>query len=146
MFRKWRAIGRMLASFSPRRTTMLIFTGASPAASAASIPASTRATGNSTSFMHLNTVSSSESRLTVTRFSPAAASAGACSASSEPFVVSVRSMSGICASIPTSTSRPRRMSGSPPVRRIFFVPRLAKTAASLASSSKVRSCSFGRNW
>ena len=58
------------ASFRPRLTTTLTFTGR-PASAAASIPASTRATGKSTSFIARNTSSSSESRLTVMRVSPA---------------------------------------------------------------------------
>ena len=70
--RKWRAIGTTLASFTPRLTTMLILTGASPAAAAASMPSSTFATGKSTSFICRNVASSSESRLTVMRFRPAA--------------------------------------------------------------------------
>src|SRR5207249_11030383 len=63
--------GEMLCSFTPRLVTMLILIGPSPAACAASIPARTFATGKSTSFMDRKTASSSESRLTVTRFRPA---------------------------------------------------------------------------
>src|SRR5207244_659987 len=62
-----RAMGTMLDSLAPRLTTMFTFTGARPAAAAASIPSSTRATGKSTSFMARKTSSSSESRLTLTR-------------------------------------------------------------------------------
>src|SRR5437773_3156573 len=47
--RKWRAIGTTLSSLTPRLTTMLILIGPSPAAAAASIPASTRSTGKPTS-------------------------------------------------------------------------------------------------
>ena len=43
-------------SLTPRLTTMLILIGASPAAAAASMPSSTRATGKSTSFIARNTV------------------------------------------------------------------------------------------
>ena len=43
-------------------------------------------------------------------------------ASSEPFVVSVRSRPSIAASISISRSRSRRTSGSPPVIRIFSTP------------------------
>ena len=50
---------------------MLILTGARPASIAASIPSRTRATGKSIPFIAPNTASSSESRLTVTRCSPA---------------------------------------------------------------------------
>ncbi len=81
---------------------MLTLIGASPAAAAASMPSSTRATGKSTSFMALNVSSSSASRLTVTRFKPALRRATALRASDEPLVVRVRSSPGIAASIATS--------------------------------------------
>ena len=55
------------------------------------MPASTSATGKSTSFMRRKIASSSASRLTVTRCRPASFSARALRASSEPLVVSVRS-------------------------------------------------------
>ena len=74
--RKCSASARTSPSFAPRLTTALTFTG-SPAAAAASIPSSTCWTGKSTSFMARNASSSSESRLTVTRLRPAAASASA---------------------------------------------------------------------
>ena len=60
---------------------------------AASIPSSTRATGKSIPFIAPKTASSSESRLTVTRCRPAAASGPASARSAEPFVVRVRSIS-----------------------------------------------------
>ena len=72
--RAHRASGRIDASFMPRRTTVLILIGDSPAARAAAIPSSTRETGKSTPFIGPNTASSSESRLTVIRCSPASAS------------------------------------------------------------------------
>ena len=72
---------------------MLILIGARPAAAAASMPSSTRATGKSTSFIARKVASSSESRLTVTRFRPASRRLRAFFASSEPLVVSVRSRS-----------------------------------------------------
>ena len=116
--RKRRAMSRTEPSFTPRFTTTLTLTG-SPAAAAASIPSSTRATGKSTSFIARKTSSSSESRLTVTRVRPASASAFAFAASSAPFVVSVRSRSPSAASSATRSSRSRRTSGSPPVIRSF---------------------------
>ena len=71
---------------------MLTLTGASPASSAASMPSSTLATGKSTPFIAPKTASSSESRLTVTRRSPASASGcGQRRAAPTPFVVRVRS-------------------------------------------------------
>ena len=51
---------------------MLILTGVSPSAAAASMASSTLATGKSASFMALKLASSSESRLTVMRVRPAA--------------------------------------------------------------------------
>ncbi len=51
---KWRAIGRMSRSLTPRLTTMLTLIGESPAAAAASMPSSTLATGKSTSFIARN--------------------------------------------------------------------------------------------
>jgi hypothetical protein len=59
----------------PRRMTALTLIGPRPAASAAAIPSSTRATGKPTSFMRMKVSSSSASRLTVTRSRPASASA-----------------------------------------------------------------------
>src|SRR5450759_2411515 len=117
-----RAIGRIECSFTPRFTTMLIFTGARPAASAASMPASTLATGKSASFMAMKVGSSNASRLTVTRRRPASFSARAFFASKEPLVVSVSSMPSplgkvMAASISIRRSMFRRSSGSPPVSR-----------------------------
>ena len=143
--RKWRAIGSTLDSLRPRRTTMFTLIGVRPAASAAAMPSSTRSTGKSTSFMRLNVSSSSESRLTVTRFKPAAASAFAFAASSEPFVVSVRSRSAIGAISSTNLSTSRRTSGSPPVSRTFRVPNPTKIPTSRAISSNVSTWSCGRN-
>ena len=90
---------------------------------------STRATGNPASLSAMNTASSRESRLTVTRRSPAAASAGALPASSAPLVVRAMSrMPPILASSATSFSRSRRSSGSPPVSRSLR-PRPAEQGA-----------------
>ena len=107
----------------PRLTTMLTLTGARPAASAASMPSSTSATGKSTSFIARNVASSSESSETVTRCRPASARRCAMRASSAPFVVSVTSlMPGSGARRAISSSTPRRTSGSPPVMRSFSTP------------------------
>ena len=95
---------------------------AQPGAGAASIPSSTRLTGKPTSFMARNVSSSSESRLTVTRRSPAAASASAFCGSSVPLVVSATSRPPIPTSCSIRISRSRRRSGSPPVIRIFSTP------------------------
>jgi len=130
----------------PRLTTMFTLTAASPAAAAAAMASSTRATGNPASLSAMNTSSSRESRLTVTRRRPAAASAAALPASSAPLVVRAMSWTpSIPASIATSLSRSRRSSGSPPVNRSLRTPRPAKTRASRASSSKVSNCSRGKN-
>ena len=93
--RKKRAIGTMSWSFTPRFTTMLILTGARPAASAASMPSSTRSTGNETSLTAWNVSLSSESSETVTRFSPASARLCAFFARSAPFVVSATSLDAL---------------------------------------------------
>ena len=69
--RKKRAIGKMLDSFIPRLTTMLTLIGSNPTLAAVSIPSITFATGKSASFNALKVSSSSESKLTVTRFKPA---------------------------------------------------------------------------
>ena len=65
------AIASTWPSFTPRLTTMLILIGPMPAAAAASMPSITLDTGKSASLMARNVASSSESRLTVTRFRPA---------------------------------------------------------------------------
>src|SRR5207249_3376530 len=80
-------IGRMLWSFTPRLTTMLIFTAPKPARVAASIPSSTRPTENPTSLIAPNVASSRASRLTVTRPRPAWRSAAALSARRDPLGV-----------------------------------------------------------
>jgi hypothetical protein len=118
-------------------TTAFTFTG-SPAAAAASIPSSTRATGKSTSFMAVKVSSSSESRLTVTRLSPASARAWALRASRDAFVVSVTSTPS-AASCSTRRSMSRRRRGSPPVRRTFSTPPSTKTRATRVISSNERS-------
>ena len=147
--RKWRAIGRISCSLVPRLTTMFTLMGPSPAARAASMPRRTSATGKSTSFMERNTVSSSPSRLTVTRCKPAAFSASALRASNEPLVVSVMSRdfpSGVrnAASCSISRSMCLRSKGSPPVSRIFCTPWLANTRATRVISSKLNSALWGR--
>ena len=86
--------------------------------------------------MARNIASSTESSDTVTRVSPASASACARWRSSEPLVVIVRSsMPSMPARRATSWSTLRRSSGSPPVSRIFVTPRPAKTRASRSISS-----------
>jgi len=123
----------------PRLTTMFTLT-------AAAMASSTRATGNPASLSAMNTSSSRESRLTVTRRRPAAASAAALPASSAPLVVRAMSWTpSTAASIATSLSGSRRSSGSPLVNRSLRTPRPAKTRASRVSSSKVSSCSRGKN-
>ena len=66
------AIGTRSCSFTPRLTTMLILIGLRPASPASSMARSTGSTGNPTSFIEENTASSTASRLTVSRLSPAA--------------------------------------------------------------------------
>ena len=147
--RKCRAMGRIWLSLVPRLTTMLTLTGDRPACCAASMPASTSATGKSTSFMRRNTASSRPSRLTVTRSSPASRSERALRASSEALVVSVMSSlspAGVrsAASCPISVSMPLRSSGSPPVRRSLCTPWATNSRASRVISSKLSSALCGR--
>ena len=107
-------MGRIECSLAPRLTTMLTLTG-KPASAAASMPSSTLATGKRTSFIAWNTPSSSESRLTVTRSSPAARSAGALARSSDPLVVSVRSDSP---SARSSAEHRHQVLDAPPQQRL----------------------------
>jgi hypothetical protein len=84
---------------------MLIFTGVRPAARAASMPASTAASGARASLIAVKTAGSSASKLTVTRLRPASRKARALRAKSVPFVVRARSsISGIAAICATSSS------------------------------------------
>ncbi len=148
--RKRRAIGTISPSLVPRLTTMLTLIGASPAACAAKMPSSTSALANSASFMRRNRVSSSASRLTVTRVRPASRRLRALRASSEPLVVSVRS-SGRPSTVSSRASRSirnsrfLRSSGSPPVMRIFSTPCATKRRATRSISSCVSSALCGRN-
>ena len=142
--RKWRAIGTHLVVVDAALHDHVDLDRRQPAASAASMPASTSATGKSASFMRRNTASSSASRLTVTLDRPAAFSALALRASSEPLVVSVTSSGRHrhCAariSIATNSSMCRRSSGSPPVNRSLVTPCAANTRARRVISSKLSS-------
>jgi len=150
VLRKCLAMGRISASLVPRLTTMLTLMGARPTLAATSMPLSTSATGKSTSFMRRNTASSSASRLTVTRCSPASFSAWAFFASSDALVVRVMSSGlpvGVCsfASMSISTSRCLRSKGSPPVRRIFSTPWATKIFVRRVISSKLSSEVCGKN-
>ncbi len=136
--RKCPASATIPSSFAPRLTTAFTFTRR-PAAAAASIPSSTRCTGKSTSFSARNVASSIESRLTVTRSRPARASASAFCGSRAPFVVSASSSPGISRSSSTRCSTFRRTSGSPPVIRTTRTPSPAKTPATRAISSRLKS-------
>ena len=80
--------------------------------------------------------SSIASRLTVTRSSPAADSAGAYLGSRTPFVVIAISTS-LNAIIEINSWRFLRSRGSPPVRRIFSTPRDTNIPAILSISSNV---------
>jgi hypothetical protein len=141
---KCRAIGTIDASLVPRFTTMLTLTGSRPAAAAASMPASTFATGKSTSFIARNVASSSESRLTVTRVSPASRRLR-CFLREQRTVGREREID--VAELRQHSMRRsmfRRRSGSPPVRRSFVTPWPTKTRAMRVISSKVRSSERGR--
>ena len=147
--RKWRTSGKIWCSLVPRLTTVLILIGPSPTASAASIPASTSATGKSASFMRLNTASSSASRLMVMRLRPAALRLRALRCSKLALVVRVRSSgrpSGVrsCASCSIRVSTFLRSSGSPPVRRSLRTPCATKSRASRVISSKLSRSACGK--
>src|SRR5579872_421394 len=132
-------------SFTPRLTTIFTLMGWSPARSAAAIPSSTWSTEKPTSFIAVKTLLSRESRLTVTRSSPAARSAAALRGSSEPFVVSVRSRTpSMSRSMATSRSISFRSSGSPPVSRIFSTPWATNRPVRRTISSKLSSSARGR--
>ena len=133
------------SSLTPRRRTVLSLIGPSPASYAAAMPERTRCSGTLVSPSSAKTAGSSESSDTVTRLSPASARPAARSVSSEPLVVSaMSSMPGVWATWRTSTSRSRRSSGSPPVRRTLVTPSSAKTRISRPSSSKLSSSERGR--
>ena len=97
------------SSFTPRITTQLIFTGSSPASSAASTPARTR-WSSSRRVSSANTSGRNESRDTLMRRSPASARSCAISGSFTPLLVIAMSMpSG--ASMATSRGRWARERG-----------------------------------
>ncbi len=131
------------SSFTPRMTTVSSLRPGQPSRATVSMPSSTRA-------WLLRRVRNRKrsgrnvSRLTVTRWRPAARRLAACSPSSTPLVVTARSRRrGLSARSRTSWSRSRRRSGSPPVRRTLWTPRSAKTSTSCAISSNVSTSSRG---
>lgn len=87
---------------------------------------------------------SSESRLIVTRPSPASLRRLAKAGKPVPLVVNdrsrIESMAAICE---TRFSTPLRRSGSPPVIRTLFIPSEAATRVTRVISSKVRICDRG---
>jgi hypothetical protein len=114
---KCAAIGTIAWSLTPRLTTMLILTGESPAPAAASMPSSTRETGNLTWLIAANVSSSSASRLTVTRVRPASLSGLALAARAVPFVVSATTAVPGARSPRTTAARRAAGTRSPGQRR-----------------------------
>ena len=96
--------------------------GVKPAFSAAAI-ASRTTSSCPRRRMAANRSGRSESQLTLTRRSPAAASSSATLASSVPLVVMARSSNPTAESRPMSDGSPLRTSGSPPVMRRAETPR-----------------------
>ena len=117
-----------------RWRTAFSFTGARPADSAASMPASVSPTRAPRVRLEKRPASS-ESSETFTRASPASFSAPASRPNSEPLVVSETSrIPGVAARRSTSCSMPARTSGSPPVSFTRSIPSVA--ASHTANSAR----------
>jgi hypothetical protein len=143
--RKYAQRSKMPPSFTPRWTTQLILTGR-PAATAASMPRSTRSRPRPRPLSCAKVASSSESTLMLRRSSPASRSSGANFSRNQPLVVSATSgtrTSRLSARTISGTSG--RNSGSPPVRRIFSTPSATNTCASRVSSPGVMSWPSRKN-
>ena len=111
------------SSFTPRIATILIFIGVKPASFAAASPARIL---SRTSRPQIAATRSArrESRLTLTRRTPAAFNGAASACNRVALVLKDRSsMPGIAASRAARSGKSRRTSGSPPVRRTRFSPR-----------------------
>ncbi len=109
-------------SFTPRCTTVLIFT-ANPLAAAASIPRNTRSTLKPSPFIRPAVASFNASTDTFTRSNPAVRNAAACFSNSHPFVVSATSGKPTSSfNARTSSGTSVRNNGSPPVNRTFSTP------------------------
>ena len=127
-----RAKPSIWSSLKPRRSTQLILSGVSPAARAARMPLRTTGKLPGTRVIRSKIAASTASMLTVTRFSPAALSGPASDSSRWPLVVRARSSGSpagvrMRASSSTSSTTPRRKSGSPPVSRTLVIPRPTKS-------------------
>ena len=135
------------SSLKPARATVLIFT-CRPAAWAASMPRRTCGS-RPQRVTRANFASSSVSRDTLIRRTPAAARGAAKRSSCEPLVVRVISSSAPEARWRDMPSKkpmmPRRTRGSPPVMRSLRTPRRTKALHRRSSSSRVRSSFLGRN-
>ena len=128
---------------TPRIATTLIFSGAKPAASEASIPAIT-ASNLSRLAISLNRSRRSVSRLIVRLFRPDARSGAARSASEMPLVVIAKVFSpGSAPSRSTISPMSRRAKGSPPVSLILSIPMPTKIPASLTISPSVNTSARG---
>ena len=132
------------SSLNPRRMTLLILTGPSPASRAARMPAMM------SSWRVLRAKAASRSgrsvsRLTVTRWRPASRSSSATGASRTPLVVRARSRTpGTPRSDRTSEGSSCRSSGSPPVSLTLETPSDVNKPVSRTSSSNVRIDSRGK--
>ena len=92
----------------------------------------------------LKLAGSSESRLKLTRCRPAWRKARPFCGNRKPLVVMARSVTPrISASLATSVSMPCRTSGSPPVRRTFWIPNSTAIRTTRSISSKLKICERG---
>ena len=138
------AKSRTSSSFCPLSSTTLTLSGVRPAASAASMAASTVASWPRRRIEPKRSARS-ESQLMLTRRRPAAASWSATGASSMPLVVRDRSSSPSAASLRTRSLRPARTRGSPPVSLMDRTPSRRATSATRTISSKESRSDRGRN-
>ena len=129
------ANSRISSSFTPRMTTMFIFKGPNPALSAAAMPASTRAS-SPPRVIRAKVSGLRESRLMLSRATPARRRGRASSSNCSPFVVRTSSLNP---GMPESRSRkgtsPFLTRGSPPVTLIFSIPWATQALATRNSSS-----------
>ena len=131
------------SSLVPRMSTELIFSGVKPAARAASIPAKTSLIRS----LKVNFLKRSRSRVSneiLIRLKPASTKGCANLARAKPLVV-IESLGGLDIALirATISTISGRSSGSPPVKRISFMP--CETAASITAinSSVVSRSSLG---
>ena len=123
------------SSFWPRITTQFSLIGPRPAANAASMPARTRSSPGPARD-RLETLGRNVSSEMLARVSPASRNGRASSASNSPLVESaMSSIPGVAGDHRDQRGKSRRISGSPPVRRMLRTPILAAARTIAAISS-----------